>query len=108
SSAGGICWFDGCCTDSYDLSFTALPALGFLKGSCCPHYDGEAGRQEQFRGLIKNKELGDGYAIDEGVGMHFVGADLKEVVTAREGATAYTLALSDDGIDEKPLKARLL
>ncbi|MFX5972553.1 Type 1 glutamine amidotransferase-like domain-containing protein, partial [Acinetobacter baumannii] len=28
SSAGGICWFDVCITDSWDVEYTSLPALG--------------------------------------------------------------------------------
>jgi dipeptidase E len=42
-SAGGLCWFDTGVTDS--LSPELVPwrdGLGFLSGSLCPHYDGEA------------------------------------------------------------------
>lgn len=108
SSAGGICWFEGCCTDSFAESYTALPALGFLKGSCCPHYDGEPGRPETFHGLIESGQLGDGYAIDEGVGMHFVGDKLVEVVTAKAGSTAYRVKRKSGKLVDKPYSARLL
>jgi peptidase E len=105
SSAGGICWFDGCCTDSWDESFTALPALGILKGSCCPHYDGEAGRQETYRHLIATGELDNGYAIDESAGIHFVGKKLFKVITPKKGATAYRVELKHGEMVEKPLPA---
>ena len=36
-SAGGICWFEQGITDSYLDNLSAIPCLGFLAGSCCPH-----------------------------------------------------------------------
>ena len=44
-SAGAICWFEQGVTDSIPGDLTALPCLGLLAGSCCPHYDGEAERR---------------------------------------------------------------
>jgi dipeptidase E len=108
SSAGGICWFEGCCTDSYAESYIALPALGFLKGSCCPHYDGEEGRQETYQRLIREGQLADGYAIDEGVGIHFVDDKVHDVLTVREGAGAYFVEHKDSEITQTPLNTRSL
>ena len=48
--------------------------------------------------------LAPGIAADEDVGAHFVGTELRDVVTSREGATAYRV--TRDG--EQPLDARLL
>ncbi len=108
SSAGGICWFEGCVTDSYDVSYTALPGLGMLKGSCCPHYDGEKGRQASYHRLISQGQLDSGVAIDEGVGLHYVGSRLLEVVAARAGAGARTVQSQAEGIIETPLKVKYL
>lgn len=108
SSAGGICWFEGCCTDSWAGSYTALPALGLLKGSCCPHYDGEEGRQETFRKLILDGELGDGLAIDEGVAVHYAGDELHEVVSVNERASAYNVRMKDGKVVQTKLSARRL
>jgi len=44
-SAGSICWFDYGVTDSVAGPLTALPCLGFLPGSNCPHYDSERERR---------------------------------------------------------------
>jgi dipeptidase E len=41
-SAGAICWFEQGLTDSFSDGLRPLDCLGFLPGSCCPHYDGEA------------------------------------------------------------------
>jgi hypothetical protein len=48
--------------------------------------------------------LAPGIAADDDVGVHFVGTELREVVTSRGGATAYRV--SSDG--EQPLEARVL
>jgi dipeptidase E len=113
ASAGGICWFDSCCTDSFADSYVAMPALGMLKGSCCPHYDGapppgEKARKATYHDLVKSGALADGYAIDEVTGMHFVGYDLKEVVTGKQGTAAYRVTLQDGVVHEEKLPARML
>ncbi len=108
SSAGGICWFQQCLTDSWADSYTTLGALGFLKGSCCPHYDGEAGRRETFHDKIKCNELMDGYALDEAAGIHFVDGVAHQAISALKGASAYRVSQHGDKIKEKRLKTLLL
>lgn len=113
ASAGGICWFESCVTDSFAESFIALPAMGMLKGSCCPHYDGgvlagEKGRKATYHKLLKSGELADGYAIEEVTGMHFVGKELVEVVTGKEGTAAYWVTHKDGVVHEEKLPARFL
>lgn len=39
-SAGCICWYESGTTDSIPGKLSVLPCLGYLKGSCSPHYDG--------------------------------------------------------------------
>ena len=41
-SAGMICWFDCSVTDSFGAFNKLDDGMGFLPGSACPHYDGEA------------------------------------------------------------------
>ena len=48
-SAGSICWFESGTTDSFGPDLAILDdGLGFLPGSHCPHYDGEALRRPAF------------------------------------------------------------
>ena len=77
--------------------------LGFLAGSACPHYDGEPLRRPRYRELIA-AGFPEGVAADDGVGLHYVGTELREVVTCRPGAAAYRVSQSG----EVPLEARLL
>jgi hypothetical protein len=80
-----------------------MDCLGFLPGSACPHYDGEAERRPRYAELLRDG-FSPGLAIDDDVGVRFDGTELAEVVTAREGATAYRVTI--DG--EEPLEAKLL
>lgn len=90
-SAGAICWFDQGLTDSNPGDYTALNALGWLRGSFCPHFDSEPRRKPIFRSLIKRGKLAAGYAVDDGVALHFVNGALKNVVSSRAKAGARYL-----------------
>ena len=102
-SAGMICWFAQGVTDSFGPQLAAMECLGFLPGSACPHYDGEERRRPVYTELVAGG-LEPGIAADDDVGVHFAGTELREVVSSREGATAYRV--TSDG--EQPLEARLL
>ena len=104
SSAGMICWFEAGVTDSFGPQLAAMPdGLGFLPGSACPHYDDEELRRPLYRQLVDDG-FPPGYAADAGVGLHFAGTELAEVLSPREGATAYRVEPGS----ETPLPARLL
>jgi peptidase E len=103
ASAGMICWFEQGVTDSFGPQLEAMDCLGFLPGSACPHYDGEAQRRPRYRELVDNGLL-DGLAADDGVGLHFTGTELVEVVTCRPGAAAYRVT----GSGEERLEPRQL
>jgi dipeptidase E len=102
-SAGMICWFAQGVTDSFGPQLAAMECLGFLPGSACPHYDGEERRRPVYTQLVAGG-LEPGIAADDDVGVHFAGTELREVVSSREGATAYRV--TPDG--EQPLEARPL
>jgi dipeptidase E len=104
-SAGMICWFEGAVTDSFGPELGPLhDGLGFLPGSACPHFDGEPRRRPLYTELVRDGVLPPGYAADDRVGILFEGSEVSEVVTCREGATAYRVG--SEGAE--PLPARLL
>lgn len=109
SSAGGICWFDSCVTDSFADRYIAMPALGILSGSCCPHYDGESGRRASYHAMITGGELADGYAIDEGTGIHFKGTEIHKIVSVspRIEAAAYRVTGAAGGTAEEKVLAAI-
>ncbi len=105
-SAGSICWFEAGVTDSLAGDLTAIACLGFLPESNCPHYDGEKTRRPAYHRLVADGLLGDGYAADDGVGLHYVGDSLRAAVSARAGATAYRVVRKADGtVRETALEA---
>jgi dipeptidase E len=107
SSAGGICWFEQGVTDSFGPQLGPMDCLGFLEGSFCPHYDDEEQRRPRHRELL-NDGLAPGYAADSGVGLHFVGDEVREVVACEEGSKAYWVELRDGEIVEEPIETRVL
>lgn len=95
-SAGSICWFEQGTTDSIPGELTALPCLGFLSGSNCPHYDSEEKRQPTYTRMIASGEMLPGYAADDGVGLHYVGTKLERIVSSRPSARAFRVERRGD------------
>jgi len=89
-SAGSICWFESGVTDSYGPELKPITGcLGWLKGSNCPHYDGEAQRRPVYTRLVASGELPPGHACDDGAALLYRGTELAEVVASRPDARAY-------------------
>ena len=104
SSAGMICWFEAGVTDSFGPQLEGMhDGLGFLPGSACPHYDGEDQRRPVYTRLVANG-FPPGVAADDSVGLHYVGTELRSVVSAREGSRAYRVQPGN----ETPIEPRLL
>ncbi|MBI1396513.1 MAG: peptidase E [Betaproteobacteria bacterium] len=104
SSAGSICWFDVGITDSIAGPLTALPCLGFVAGSNCPHYDSEKDRRPAYQELIATGQVPDGHAADDGVGLHFVDGVFHQAVANREKALAWAVRRTDAGVDEQAVE----
>ncbi|MBA3717345.1 MAG: peptidase E [Actinobacteria bacterium] len=103
-SAGMICWFEACVTDSFGRQLAGLPdGLGFLAGSACPHYDSEERRRPTYRQLV-DEGFPAGIAADDGVALHYEGTELADIVSVRPGAQAYCVEPGS----ETPLEAREL
>ena len=107
-SAGSICWFAAGVTDSFRAELDGLECLGFLPGSNCPHYDGEARRRPAYRSLVA-AGFPAGIAADDGCGLRFDGTRMVEAVSWRPGARAYRVEPDGDGgVVETPVEARTL
>ena len=107
TSAGMICWFEAGVTDSFGPQLEGLAdGLGFLSGSACPHYDGEAARRPRYGELVASGFPG-GIAADDGVGLHYVGTELEHVVACRPDAAAYRVtAAGEERLAASLLRAR--
>jgi len=102
-SAGAMCWFQSGLTDSYPGTYTAISLLGWLRGSFCPHFDGERKRRPIFKKLITQGRLPKGYGVDDGAGLHFIGGKLTKVVSSHPKAKARLIALSKGRLTESIL-----
>jgi dipeptidase E len=107
-SAGAICWFEDGLTDSFGMPFRGLnDGLGFVRGACCPHYDGEKERRPALMRLIK-RGFPPTLALDDGAAAHFVGRRLEEIVSSRRKARAMRVELIKGAVVERVLPVRYL
>jgi dipeptidase E len=89
-SAGAICWFEACTTDSFGSTLHPLHGgLGILAGSFSPHYGSEGERRPLFQRLVADGTLPAGYGVDDGVALIVRGRELAEVVASDPRAAAY-------------------
>lgn len=107
-SAGSLCWFEHGITDSIPGDLTPISCLGFIKGSNCPHYDGEKDRRPSYHHWIDKAKIKAGMAADDGVGLHYIGTKLSKIVSSRPNAMAYHVKLSKAGVTETPHKPMYL
>ncbi len=89
-SAGGVCWFEWILSDSFGTGFKPLKGINLIKGSCTPH-SSDIKRINQFELDIKNNNLPEGIAIDDGVAVVFIDGKPTEVYSARKNHNAYFL-----------------
>jgi dipeptidase E len=106
-SAGSICWFEEGVTDSYGDQLEPIKALGFLRGSNCPHYDGEADRRPAFQRMVESGLLQGGVAADDGVAIHYIDEEIHKIVSSRPEAKAYSVSW-DGKVVEKALETEYL
>lgn len=107
-SAGSICWFEQGVTDSVPGKLTSLNCLGWLKGSNCPHYDGESNRRPSYHRLLKLNEIVAGIATEDGVAAHFINENLHTLVASHPERQAYAVGLNNGEPFEEPQVAKYL
>ena len=102
-SAGAICWFEKGITDSWAGGLKILNCMGILKGTCCPHYDGEANRRPSVEKILKNKELENCLCIEDGAAAHYENEILKTSISFYKDKNTYQVSYKKDELIEKPL-----
>lgn len=108
-SAGGACWYEGCLTDSFGDYRPWFHGLGLLKGSFCPHWDGESTRQPLYTDAIADGLLPPGWAVDNGAGIHWQDGELVGAIAERK-ASAWRIEPSNEpstgGVISLPVKTQ--
>jgi len=107
-SAGAICWFEQGLTDSFSDGLRPLACLGFLSGSCCPHYDGEPQRRPSYHRLLASGDISAGVAIEDWTGVHFKEREVYKVISSKRGARAYSLRSVYGSVQEVALPGEFL
>lgn len=98
-SAGAICWFEQCLTDSV-WPLGVLDGMKILSGSCCPHYDSETERRPSYVDKVNKTEILPGIALEDHTAAHFVDGQLKAVVSEKAGRKAYHVTKQNEKIIE--------
>ncbi|MRX53931.1 peptidase E [Bacillus idriensis] len=100
-SAGAICWFEEGLTDPMNAPLYKLNGLGFLQGSCCPHYDGEEKRRPAYKEHILSGKMKAGYGLDDGAAIHFINEKIYKILSSRQDAKAFFVKKSEDSVYEE-------
>lgn len=107
-SAGMLCWFEGGVTDSFGRPLSAIrDGLRFLKGSACPHYDGETDRRPTYHKLLR-RGLASGVAVDDWAAIHYVGTKIHACIASRPNAACYRVGIRNGVVHEEAMKMRYL
>lgn len=91
-SAGMICWFEQGITDSV-WPLGVVEGLGFLQGSCCPHFDTEVERQEVYKKNVASGKAMPGIALEDDVAAHYVDGELHKIIATAPNKKAFSITL---------------
>lgn len=105
-SAGAICWFEKGVTDSWASNLNVMDCMGFLKGCCCPHYDGEKDRKPSVEKFLKESTISYCYALDDGAALHYKNGEIYKAVTFHEGAGAYKVFLENNSVVHQNIQSQ--
>jgi peptidase E len=102
-SAGSVCWFDECITDSIPGSLTVMSCLGFLPHSNCPHYTSYS-RRSAYTKFVSSNEIKSGYAADDYAGLHFIDGKFSHAISNRHYAHCFEVKNENGKAIQKRLK----
>jgi dipeptidase E len=105
-SAGSLCWFEQALS-AFHGAPRMVRGLGLLPYSNCVHYDAEPARHAEYHRFVADG-MRAGFAVDDGVALHFRGTSLERVVSSRAGGGAYLVERSGDGVRETALAVEQL
>jgi dipeptidase E len=105
-SAGSVCWFDECITDSFAGKLAPMPALGFLPYSNCPHYRSDE-RRAAYKTAILEKRIKPGYAISDDAALHFVDGKLFRGICSEANASSFYVDIDLNGKEPKIRSERI-
>ena len=107
-SAGAICWFEDGVTDSWASNLNIIDCLGFIKGSCCPHYNGEVDRRPSVNNFLQNNGLKRGVAIEDGSAIHYKNGSFFKGLSFYKNSKAFFVSKGKNNFTEKEIELEIL
>jgi dipeptidase E len=105
-SAGSLCWFEEALS-AFHGPPRRVRGLGLLPYSNCVHYDAEPARRAEYHSLVSDG-MQPGFAVDDGVALHFRSTRLERVVSSRADGSAYHVQRVGDQVMETTLEVSYL
>jgi dipeptidase E len=105
-SAGSMCWFEEGLS-AFHGAPRRVRGLGMLPYSNCVHYDAEPGRREEYHRFVLSG-MRAGFAVEDGVALHFHGTRLQRAVSSRADRSAYRVERAGRAIVESRLDIECL
>jgi dipeptidase E len=105
-SAGSLCWFEEALS-AFHGPPRRVRGLGLLPYSNCVHYDAEPARRAEYHSLVNEGMVG-GFAVDDGVALHFHETSLARVVSSRRGGRASHVKRVGEKVAETALNVTYL
>ncbi len=103
-SAGAICWFEQGITDSWASNLNIMNCMGFIKGCCCPHYDGESNRKPTVEKFLLDGVIDSCHALDDGAALHYKNGIIHTAVSFYKDANAYQVSIKDGNVYHKAIE----
>ena len=108
-SAGAMCWFEQCLTDSYwQAGYQPLRGMGLLAGACGVHHQTNAVRQERMEAAIQARAISSAIAIDDFAAVLFESGTIRGAVHWKNGAHAYLLTRHGQTVETTTLTSEFL
>ncbi len=104
-SAGAICWFEKGITDSLASDLSIMNCLGFLKGTCCPHYDEEKKRKPFLRKVIEDNIISDCIAIEGESALHIKDENKIKNISFGKKKNSYFISIKNSKLKRIPYKS---
>ena len=105
-SAGSLCWFEQALS-AFHGAPRPVRGLGLLPYSNCVHYDAEPARRAEYHRFVADG-MRAGFAVEDGVALHFRGTALERVVSSRPGGAAFVVEARGARVRERPLEVAYL
>lgn len=105
-SAGAICWFEKGITDSWENNLQIMNCLGFVRGTCCPHYDEEKERIPFVKKMLEKSFIDHCIAIEGNCALHIENEKKFTSISFEDGKKAYFVSRVNRKLISKAFKKK--